>query len=235
VSPQETKHSQKRSQEDSGELPTNKKAKTSAPLVVFGLGNKGDEHESQRHNIGERTVKTLAELLSASPLPTQSAINGAWEVKFEARTCILLPPQGVINDSGAALRAALDSIGEELIPLIVVDDCALPLGTVRLRQKGSSGGHNGLKNIESIFGHKYHRLKIGIGGERSKDHVVGEFSSQEQPLAEASIKRAAEAAKLWLSLGPEQVETVLAKVNSPAFRSVSADKTSEEIVQNPAA
>merc|ERR1712048_591677 len=94
-------------------------------------------------------------------------------------------------------------------------------GTIRLRAKGSSGGHNGLKSIEGLYGTGYHRLKLGIGGKPSKEHVVGEFNEDEKSLLDAVAKRATEAIDIWLSHGTDDMQTTFAKINKPEFCKVA--------------
>lgn len=200
-----------------------KQAKVRAPaLLVFGLGNAGEEHAGERHNLGQRVLLLLAERQGASSAEVCEGAVGARSLQGGDRPWLLLPPQGHINESGPALRAALAALGQTSAQvLVLVDDVALPLGVLRLRAKGSSGGHNGLRSIEAEFGADYHRLKVGIGGERSKAHVVGEFTAEEEKQLGAVVERAAEAAKVWLTLGPEEMSKVFACVNRPDFCNLS--------------
>jgi len=187
-------------------------------LVVFGLGNIGEQHASQRHNIGERVISALLKTCEVEDLAVDG-VQKAWKMNGSSRLQLLVPPLSAINDSGVALRKFLTSLGHEVPTasaiLVVSDDCFLPLGTIRFKQKGSSGGHNALKNIESIYGDMYHKLKVGIGcdpsGKPSKDHVVGTFGDEELELVDAAVDRAVEAAKLWLRLGPESVQHVMGR------------------------
>lgn len=199
-----------------------KRAKVRAPaLVVFGLGNTGEDHAKQRHNIGERVILAVAKRKEATLVESRDGAAGVRSVPGSDRPWFLLPPQGGINDSGTALRAALQALAQPSAQFLVVsDDIALPLGVIRLRAKGSSGGHNALKSIESNFDDKYHRLKIGIGGARVKEHVIGEPSEEEEGMLSLAVERAAEAVESWLSLGPEEIQKVLAHVNSPEFCTV---------------
>eukprot|EP00927_Polykrikos_kofoidii_P050492 TRINITY_DN44400_c0_g1_i1.p1 TRINITY_DN44400_c0_g1~~TRINITY_DN44400_c0_g1_i1.p1 ORF type:complete len:305 (-),score=59.00 TRINITY_DN44400_c0_g1_i1:25-900(-) len=204
-------------------------------LVVFGLGSAGAEKTRQRHNAGERVVHAIAErrgakrsLPDGSPADvaeTPSCSAAIWRLPQpeDQRQHYLLPPQGHINESGSVLRASLEALGNGSARfLVVVDDCSLPLGTLRLKQKGQSAGHNGLKSIEATYGQAYHRLKIGIGGRATKQHVVGEFESgAEADLAAAVETRAADAVELWLKHGPEAIDKLMSKINSPDFCKVT--------------
>lgn len=227
--------SKKRRREEELEQKRAKRARPPAPaLVVFGLGNAEATHAGQRHNVGESVLRQLkksttaaagaadVEQAAAAEAACPDAV-GVQRLAGGSRPHLLLPPQGHINASGAALRAALKGLGvEDASVLVVVDDIALPLGVLRMKAKGSSGGHNGLKDIEREYGQEYHRLKLGIGGSRSKAHVVGDFTPEEQQLLQAVVARAAEAVQVWFKLGPEEIEQVLAKVNAPAFCKVVA-------------
>eukprot|EP00928_Gymnodinium_smaydae_P056290 TRINITY_DN39695_c0_g1_i1.p1 TRINITY_DN39695_c0_g1~~TRINITY_DN39695_c0_g1_i1.p1 ORF type:complete len:255 (-),score=40.46 TRINITY_DN39695_c0_g1_i1:140-904(-) len=214
----------KRARKAAAQAESAKRQKVRAPsLVVFGLGSVGEERINERHNVGHRVLAALAQKLNATLIDTCQGAEGTRTVPDKDRPWLLLPPQGSINDSGPSLRKALQSLGQaSATTLSVVDDVALPLGTIRLRAKGSSGGHNGLRSIEAEFGADYHRLKVGIGGDRSAEHVVGEFSADEAELVEAVVTRASEAAAVWLEHGPEEVEKILAIVNAPKFCIVEA-------------
>eukprot|EP00929_Paragymnodinium_shiwhaense_P039276 TRINITY_DN20656_c0_g1_i1.p1 TRINITY_DN20656_c0_g1~~TRINITY_DN20656_c0_g1_i1.p1 ORF type:complete len:270 (-),score=93.47 TRINITY_DN20656_c0_g1_i1:329-1138(-) len=233
----------KRPSSDSAKAPAGKKQKKDAAavaappkaplLVVFGLGNVGADYNKQRHNVGGRVVETLAlksqvEVVELAALAESASALKVWKVASKERPQLLLPPLVAINDSGPALKLALEKLGHgdaanAACLLVISDDCSLPLGTIRLKQKGSSGGHNGLKSVEAVYGASYHRLKVGIGGKPTKEHVVGEFASgTETETIEAVIQRAADAVKLWMELGPEAVLQVMQKVNSPEFCKVAA-------------
>mmetsp|Transcript_1395 Transcript_1395/g.3489 ORF Transcript_1395/g.3489 Transcript_1395/m.3489 type:complete len:268 (+) Transcript_1395:39-842(+) len=226
------KASGKRSCKEEGVEPVAKRAKVQAPaLVVFGLGNVGEERVRERHNVGHRVAMALTQSKAANRLEKAEAAVGAFSLSGGERPWLLLPPQGHINESGSALRGALEALGHpSAAVLVIVDDVALPVGTIRLRAQGSSGGHNGLKSIEAQFGANYHRLKVGIGGERSKDHVVGEFSPEEESVLKVVVERAREAVELWLSTGPEEMQKVLARVNHPDFCRVGgiAEETAKD-------
>jgi len=161
--------------------------------------------------------------------PHTTEQGGSAPSKLIRRTCYLLPPQTCVNDSGKGLQKALEVLGlPQTTPfLALVDDVALPVGTLRFKAKGSSGGHNGLKDLEALFTDKYHRLKIGIGGERRIDHVVGNFLEEERQHFERIFAKAVEAVDVWTSLGPENVEKVMSVVNQVGFSKVEA--TGDEV------
>ncbi len=140
--------------------------------LIAGLGNIGAEYAHTRHNIGFDVLDALS---SASNICFQDNRYGQIaEYKFKGRNYILLKPSTYMNLSGKAVNYWLQ---KEKIPvenlLVIVDDLALPMGKLRLRAKGSDGGHNGLKNITEILGHNnYARLRIGIGDSFAKGNQV---------------------------------------------------------------
>lgn len=151
--------------------------------LVVGLGNPGREYEETRHNIGFQTIDKYANRLGVSI--TKSKFNGLYgETLINGEKVILLKPQSYINLSGEVIRKFVDfyKIDVENI-LIIHDDLDLAVGTYKLKQKGSSGGHNGLKNIELHLGtQNYKRIKIGISNNKNidtKDYVLGKLSKEE--------------------------------------------------------
>jgi len=162
--------------------------------LIAGLGNIGSEYSNTRHNIGFMVLDALAK---ASNISFNDARYGSIvEVRHKGRTFILLKPSTYMNLSGKAVSYWLQ---KEKIPvgnlLVVLDDIALPLGSLRLRANGSDGGHNGLKSIDSILGHQnYSRLRFGIGGDFPNgyqvDHVLGEWGIEELKVLPESIKKA---------------------------------------------
>lgn len=162
--------------------------------LIAGLGNIGSEYSNTRHNIGFMVLDALAK---ASNISFNDARYGSVsEVRHKGRTFMLLKPSTYMNLSGKAVSYWLQ---KEKIPvenlLIILDDIALPIGSLRLRANGSDGGHNGLKSIDSILGHQnYARLRFGIGGDFPKgyqvDYVLGEWSDEELKILPNSIKKA---------------------------------------------
>lgn len=152
--------------------------------LIVGLGNIGSEYQDTRHNIGFNVLDALAK---ASNTSFQEKRYGAvCEIKIKGRTVVLLKPNTYMNLSGKAVRYWMqqEQIGLEEL-LVVVDDLALPFGTVRMRGKGSDGGHNGLKSINELIGtNNYARLRFGIGSNFSKgkqvDYVLGKWDEEEQ-------------------------------------------------------
>lgn len=151
--------------------------------LVVGLGNPGREYEETRHNIGFQTIDKYANRLGVSI--TKSKFNGLYgETLINGEKVIFLKPQSYINLSGEVIHKFVDfyKIAIEDI-LIIHDDLDLAVGTYKLKQKGSSGGHNGLKNIELHLGtQEYKRIKIGISNNKNidtKDYVLGKLSKEE--------------------------------------------------------
>jgi len=152
--------------------------------LVVGLGNIGDEYYNTRHNIGFKILDALAR---ASNLVFKTERHGdVAYYKYKGRTFVLLKPSTYVNLSGKAVNYWLQ---KEKIPvdklMVLVDDLALPFGTLRMKAKGSDAGHNGLKNINAILGHnKYARIRFGIGDEFKKgqqiDYVLGKWDKQEE-------------------------------------------------------
>jgi PTH1 family peptidyl-tRNA hydrolase len=163
--------------------------------LIAGLGNPGSEYDRTRHNIGFMVVDRLA---SESQLNWEASKKwGAWFAKGDV---MLVKPATYMNRSGEAIAAVAQfyKVAPEEI-LVVLDDLALPLGRLRLRGNGSSGGHNGL---ESVLNHlatdSVPRLRVGIGAapnEGAIEYVLGRFFEEEQPLVQKTVERAAEAAK----------------------------------------
>lgn len=153
-------------------------------FLVAGLGNIGPKYHNTRHNIGFRVLDALAKEENLT-FETQK-LGDLTTYKFKGRTIILLKPNTYMNLSGKAVRYWLE---KEKVPienlLVVTDDINLPFGTIRLKAKGSAGGHNGLKDIEAQLNtSKYCRFRFGVGSEFSKgrqvDYVLGEWSEEEE-------------------------------------------------------
>ena len=154
--------------------------------LVFGLGNIGSEYSETRHNIGFKILDELAG--SSSIFFTSDKLASRALVKHKGRQIILLKPSTYMNLSGKAVNYWMQ---KEKVPiervLILTDDIALPFGKLRLRGKGSDGGHNGLKNINLVLGHsKYARLRFGVGSEFNPgsqvNYVLGNWSVEENEL-----------------------------------------------------
>jgi PTH1 family peptidyl-tRNA hydrolase len=172
--------------------------------LIVGLGNPGRQYEDTRHNIGFMVLDRLA---AAAGAAFQSSPK--WQchlAKLPESGTLLLKPQTFMNLSGRAIRQVLafHKWPPESM-LVIYDDAALPLGTLRFREKGSAGGHNGIKSIlEHLGTDAFPRLKIGIGASQPGNmtgHVLGKFSPDERPLVENTLATALEAVQLARSQG----------------------------------
>ena len=175
----------------------------SFPLIV-GLGNPGRQYEDTRHNVGFMVLDRLA---TASGAAFQSVPK--WQshmTKLPGSGTVLLKPQTFMNLSGRAIQQILSFHKWQPSQMLVIyDDVALPLGSLRFREKGSAGGHNGIKSILQHLGSDaFPRLKIGIGGSQPGEmvgHVLGKFSPDERPVLENTLATALEAVQLARSQG----------------------------------
>ncbi len=173
--------------------------------LVIGLGNIGAEYEDTRHNVGFKVVEQMA-ADKKEPFKSESKASVA-KIKHKGRTLVLLKPTTYMNLSGEAVRYWMqkEKIPKERI-IVVLDDLNLQFGTLRIRGKGSDGGHNGLKSIDQLTGgNNYIRLRIGIGAEFRKgqqvDYVLGEWSADEKSALPDLIKKSAEAILAIASIG----------------------------------
>ena len=151
--------------------------------LIVGLGNPGKEYEKTRHNIGFMVIDAFASKLGISL--TKEKYNGLYnETLIGGEKVILLKPQSYINLSGEVIRKFVDFYKIDLNDILIIhDDLDLPVGVYKLKQHGSSGGHNGLKNIELHLGtQEYKRIKIGISNNKlidTKDYVLGRLSGED--------------------------------------------------------
>jgi PTH1 family peptidyl-tRNA hydrolase len=183
--------------------------------LIAGLGNIGTEYKNTRHNIGFQILDALA---GASNISFNDKRYGfVAEYKYKARTFILLKPTTYVNLSGRAVAYWLQKESIELSNLLVlVDDLALPFGTIRVRAKGGSGGHNGLENINQVLGRNdYARLRFGIGDNFHKgfqvDYVLGEWSKEEGKELPAKIDNCIEIINSFGTIGTERTMNVFNK------------------------
>jgi PTH1 family peptidyl-tRNA hydrolase len=169
-------------------------------MLIVGLGNPGKEYESTRHNLGFMLIDRLAQEESVNVNRREcSSLIGRGEI--EGMRTTLEKPQTFMNLSGHAVACLLAKIESEspIKQLVVIsDDLALPLGTIRVRERGSAGGHNGLKSIIASIGtNEFIRLRIGIQPEHpisdSKKFVLDSFSRSERPVVEEMLERSAKA------------------------------------------
>jgi PTH1 family peptidyl-tRNA hydrolase len=173
--------------------------------IVVGLRNPGADYEGTRHNVGSEVVIRLLERLGESPGRTPSLISGliAQTGIGEDRTLFLLPFT-FMNESGRVVRSALTyyKVAPEDL-LVIHDDIDLPFGRLRLQIGGGSGGHNGIRSVESALGAKaFSRLKVGVGrppgSQDPADFVLNRFSKSERPEVDVMIEDAADVVERWL-------------------------------------
>ncbi len=186
----------------------------SKKFLIVGLGNIGTEYVRTRHNIG---FKVLNHLAKQNEIEVETRKLGALATyKLKGRTFLLLKPNTFMNLSGKAVKYWLDKENISLENLLVVtDDLNLPFGTLRLKTKGSNGGHNGLKDIQDKLNTiNYNRLRFGISNEFSKgrqvDYVLGEWTDEE---SEKLDKRLEQASKMLISFAMSGVNHTMNQFN----------------------
>lgn len=177
--------------------------------IIVGLGNPGKEYQNTRHNIGFDVIDEIAERNNiAMGEKKHKAIIGKGFVA--GQRVILVKPQTFMNLSGESVRDAIDfyKVDEKTELIVISDDISLDVGQIRIRKKGSAGGHNGLKNIILHLGHdEFQRVKMGVGekpkGYDLADYVLGHFSKEEREIMDESAGRAAKAIEVMLTEGAD--------------------------------
>ena len=173
--------------------------------LVVGLGNIGPEYANTRHNIGFIVFDGLAK--ASNTFFKSDRLASVAEFKWKGKTLILVKPSTFMNLSGKAVNYWMQT---EKIPreniLVITDDIALPLGTLRLKGKGSDGGHNGLKNIQEVLAsQEYARLRFGVGNEFAKgkqvNYVLGEWTKDELTSLNPRIETACDIIRSFASIG----------------------------------
>jgi peptidyl-tRNA hydrolase, PTH1 family len=173
--------------------------------LIVGLGNIGDEYANTRHNIGFIMADAVAQHFKASFSTGRYASIA--EFSFKGRTLVLIKPNTFMNLSGKAVKYWLTK--EKILPencLVIVDDLALPLGALRLRKKGSDGGHNGLISIiEQIGTTEFPRLRVGIGNDFAKgyqvDFVLSRWTKEEEKILLPKIEMTVDIVKNFVTIG----------------------------------
>lgn len=172
--------------------------------LIAGLGNIGPDYEQTRHNIGFMVLDALAKASNA--VFEDRRYGFVATTRLKNRSLILLKPSTFMNLSGNAIRYWLQKEKiENRNLLVVVDDLALPFGTLRMKSKGSDAGHNGLKHIQDLIGTNYPRLRFGIGSDfprgRQVDYVLEEFSDEEKMLLPERVETASEMVRSFCLAG----------------------------------
>ena len=179
--------------------------------LIVGVGNIGAVYAGSRHNIVFTVLDAVAE--ASNTAFTTARYGDIAEAKYKGRTLVLLKPSTYMNLSGKAVRYWMDAgkIPPENL-LVISDDIALPFGTLRLRPKGSAGGHNGLKNISELLGtEEYTRMRFGVGGDFPKghqvDYVLGEWTDEERKALPERLKVFVDAIRSFATVGTQLTMT----------------------------
>lgn len=177
--------------------------------IIVGLGNPKKEYENTRHNIGFDAIDELADANNISVIERKhKALIGKGYI--EGQKVILAKPQTFMNLSGESIRALIDyyKIDETDELIVLYDDVSLEPGKLRIRKKGSAGGHNGIKNIIAHLGHDvFQRVKIGVGekpkGYDLADYVLGRFPKEEKPMICEALKKTRDAVRCMMAEGAD--------------------------------
>jgi len=191
-------------------------------IYLIGLGNPGKKYSKSRHNIGFLLLENLSKKYNSNFLLKDKLKCSCSEFKIKDSTYRLFLPNTFMNDSGDAVKAIVDwyKINVDKI-FVIVDDKDLPLGKIRFRKKGSSGGHNGLKSIiEKLQTQNFNRIRIGIGSPplikgknnfNTISHVLGNISSEEKSILEKVYERVIESIE---QLNTKKEEYIIEELNS---------------------
>ena len=191
-------------------------------ISLIGLGNPGKKYSKTRHNIGFLILENLSRKYNSNFLLKDKLKSSCSEFKINNSTYRLFLPNTFMNNSGDAVRAIVDWYKINLDQIfIIVDDKDLPLGKIRFRKKGSSGGHNGLKSIiEKLQTHEFNRIRIGIGSPPSNNeiknfntisHVLGNISLEEKLILDKVYKRVIESLE---QINIKKEEHIMSELNS---------------------
>jgi PTH1 family peptidyl-tRNA hydrolase len=185
--------------------------------TVLAIGNPDEKYAKTRHNIGWMVADALA-----AAMDEKFRKDGFeyWSAKgrLGRATVIAVKTWTYVNETGRVVPQ-LKSREAEFGPddfIVVCDDIALPVGAIRIRAKGSSGGHNGLKSIESVLGTEYARMRLGVGGPgaaANPDYVLAKFGSQDMKVVEETVTTAVEALKCWAADGVDKAMTRFNRVD----------------------
>ena len=173
--------------------------------LIIGLGNPGAEYENTRHNIGFKVLDKLAGLSNIS-FSTERLADVA-EVKFKGRKLVLLKPNTFMNLSGKAVKYWMQQTKVDVENILVItDDISLPFGIVRMRKKGSDGGHNGLKDIQAqLSTAAYPRLRFGVGNDfprgKQAEYVLGNFTNEDYETMEVRTDLAVKMIQGFTTIG----------------------------------
>ena len=181
-------------------------------FLVVGLGNIGEKYENTRHNIGFRVLDALAE--SENLVFEANKLGATSTFKYKGRSVLCLKPSTYMNLSGKAIKYWMD---KEKIPLenilVITDDINLPFGTIRVKTKGSDGGHNGLKDTQNMLQTtKYNRFRFGVGADfgkgRQVDYVLGEWNGEENKNLPERLEKSCDVIRSFVFSGVQNTMNV---------------------------
>lgn len=197
----------------------NTESQEGSMYIIAGLGNPDRKYQNTRHNIGFEVIDAIAgkNQITVDERKHKALIGKGY---VGGRKVVLVKPQTYMNLSGESIRQVIDfyKVDEKSELIVISDDVSLEPGQIRIRKKGSAGGHNGLKNIILHLGHdEFCRVKMGVGekpaGYDLADYVLGHFSDKEREIMDESITRAAEAVEVMIAEGPDAAMNQFNKKN----------------------
>ena len=199
--------------------------------IIVGLGNPGKEYENTRHNAGFNSIDVLADKYNINIREAEhKALVGKGYI--EGQKVILVKPQTYMNNSGEAVREITDyyKVDPESELIVLYDDISLPVGALRIRDKGSAGGHNGIKSIIQHLGTQvFLRIKVGVGDKNPNmdlvNHVLGHFDKDDSAVMKESFTKAAEAAVMMLG---GDIERAMNIYNQKPKKEKSSDSDKEK-------
>lgn len=203
--------------------------------IIVGLGNPGREYQNTRHNIGFDVIDALADSAGISVIEKKHrALIGKGVI--DGQKVILVKPQTYMNLSGESVRDVIDyyKVDEKEELIVVSDDISLDVGMLRVRKKGSAGGHNGLKNIIQHLGHDtFMRIKMGVGekpkGYDLADYVLGHFTGDERKVMDEAAKTATEAIRMMMA---GEVDKAMNAFNKKASQQKESEQKKQPIANN---
>ena len=175
-------------------------------FIVLGIGNHDEKYAGTRHNVGWMTVDALSETIGKKFKKSGFEFWAA-EGRLGRHEVALVKTWTYVNETGRVIPELRKRWGEEM--MVVCDDVNLPLGSVRMRKDGSSGGHNGLKSVEAALAtNAYPRMRLGVGGGKPDPNwVLGRFTKEEKPVLDKMVAAACDAARCWMDEGIDKAMT----------------------------
>ena len=177
--------------------------------IIVGLGNPDRQYQNTRHNIGFDVIDAIADKnhITVGERKHKALVGKGF---VGGQKVVLVKPQTYMNLSGESVREVIDfyKVDEKSELIVISDDISLDVGQIRIRKRGSAGGHNGLKNIILHLGHdEFHRVRMGVGekpqGYDLVDYVLGHFPKEEREIMDESAKRAADAVEMMITDGAD--------------------------------